>query len=181
LHRWSPCSGIRIAGVREHVAHVLGKRADPGATDALVQAVTDESAVVAYKAVFALGRIRDPRSLETLVRSLAHADEQVRRVARDAIQVFGADAVPALMAALPDAPTEQRRQIAYALAASGSATGLAVVRELLADSDATIRFAALHGLAMADPSAAATVATSMQEDPDSRVRALVMRIRPQVR
>src|SRR4051812_41214812 len=52
-----------VAEVRQHAAHVLGKRADGGATDALLQAVSDKNSVVACKAVFALGRIREPRSI----------------------------------------------------------------------------------------------------------------------
>jgi HEAT repeat protein len=163
------------ASVRQHAAHVLGKRADLSAADALSQAVTDEDPVVAYKAVFALGRIRDPRSIETLVRALGHADDQVRRAARDALQVFGVDAVPALARALPQAAAEARRQIVYALAESGSVTGVAAVRELLDDPDATIRFAALHALATADPDDGAAAAATMRDDPDARVRALATR------
>jgi HEAT repeat protein len=163
------------ADVRQHAAHVLGKRADAGATDALLRAAADEHPVVVSKAVFALGRIRDPRSIATLVVALAHAADLVRQAAREALQSFGADAVAALVAALTNGHAEQRRQIAYALAASRSVSGVAALRELLADPDAAVRFAALHGLMMADSAAAATAAAAMLEDPESKVRALATR------
>jgi len=154
---------------------VLGKRADAGAVNALLRTLADEDSVVVYKVVFALGRIRDPRSIEALVLALAHPDDPVRRGARDALEGFGATAVPALVNALPHGSTEQRRQIAYALAAAGSAVGIAALRDLLADPDATIRFAALHALSMADPGAGATAAAS-RDDPDAKVRALAARL-----
>ena len=165
-----------VADVRQHAAHVLGKRADRGATDALLQAVGDEDPVVACKAVFALGRIREPRSIDTLVTVLAHPVDQVRRTARDALQAFGADAIPALVSAVANGPAEQRRQIAYALAASDSVKGVTALRDLLADADPAVRFAALHALIGIDPAAAATAATALRADPDSKVRALALRI-----
>jgi HEAT repeat protein len=166
------------AEVRQHAAHVLGKRADPGATEALSKAAADVDSAVAYKAVFALGRIRNPRSIDTLVRALAHVDDRVRDAAADALRGFGADAVPALGDALPTASTEQRRQIAYALGGSQSFAGLAAVRDLLADSSPTVRFAALHALLMADPAGAAAASMTMRNDSDPKVRALAMRCHP---
>ena len=163
------------AAVRQHAAHVLGKRGDHSAMDALLRAAGDVDSAVAYKAVFALGRIRNPRSIETLVRALAHADDPVRHAARDALQGFGIEAVPALVGALPNGSAEQRRQIAYALGASQSVRGLDAVRDLLQDSDAAVRFAALHALSMADPAGAASAATAMRDDRDPKVRALAMR------
>jgi HEAT repeat protein len=164
------------AGVRQHAAHVLGKRADAGAADALMHAVADPDPLVAYKAVFALGRIRDRRSIEVLVPALGHPDRQVRRAALDAIQSFGPDAVAALIAALDPADNpEHRRQIAYALGASGGEAAVTAIRGLLADADDTVRLSALQALNTADPTAGAAAAAAMRNDPDARVRALAAR------
>lgn len=99
--------------------------------------------------VNAVVRERDPLVRATLTGALVACSD---RASRRSSTPSGARCVrsvrgqrrPALVAAVANGPAEQRRQIAYVLAASGSVTHVTAKRDLLADRDPEVRFAALY-------------------------------------
>ncbi len=65
--------------------------------DALVAALLDEDKQVRLEAADVLGKLKDERALEPLIKSLADDDFRVRQYSWKAIRKHGADAVPKLI------------------------------------------------------------------------------------
>lgn len=72
---------------RWKAADALGMLCDSRAVEPLISRVlTDEEWIVRWEAARALGKIRDPRALEPLVKASGDRNEDVRKVAAEALQ-----------------------------------------------------------------------------------------------
>lgn len=102
-------------GVRQQMAHVLGKFADARATPALIRLLDDPDADVAAKAAFALGQIGGPDAAAALAGALGRGGAAQRAVVVTALGGLGADATDLLVAALADPDAGVRADAAEAL------------------------------------------------------------------
>jgi VWFA-related protein len=85
---------------RTKAAEWLGNMRAAGAAGPLLEALGDRSPEVRGAAALALGRIRDPRAIEPLVRLLSSRYEVVGHSAAEGLYTFGPAAVPALIESL---------------------------------------------------------------------------------
>lgn len=90
----------RSPEVRVQALHVLSKFANPETVGVLLPYVTDPDEVVARKARWALGRIREPRAVAHLVALLGGHGLEERNALTSDVAAFGSVAVPALVEAL---------------------------------------------------------------------------------
>lgn len=103
--------------------------------DALVAALTDSSASVRYRAVEALGGLRDPRATVPLCGALRDADAWVRRSAAQALGTTAdPSSVEALIEALRDPDRWVRGRVAEALACIGDTRAVPALIEALESS-----------------------------------------------
>ncbi len=81
------------ASVRQLVATVLSRNADPKYTDTLIRLLEDKQPFVAYQAAPGLGKIGGEKAGETLLAALEGADKDMRKALLKALQ-NGVGAVP---------------------------------------------------------------------------------------
>jgi HEAT repeat protein len=81
-------------------AYVLGRIADPGTLQALVEGLEDEDARVRRESAGALAGLQDPAAVEPLLRATHDADRDVRAQAGAALDRLGSTAVIVGVAAL---------------------------------------------------------------------------------
>ncbi len=101
---------------RTHAAWALGFVSSDLAREALLLAVTDESADVRATAIGSLSSFKTDRTLDTLIHALADPDAQVRVSAAASLGYLNdRRAIPALRTALHDGAEQVRLFAAYAL------------------------------------------------------------------
>lgn len=83
---WAQKISDESPSVRQLVATILSKNADPKYTDALIKLVQDKDIEVAREAAPGLGRIGDERSRKPLLEALAKADKDSRQKFLDALR-----------------------------------------------------------------------------------------------
>jgi HEAT repeat protein len=115
----------------------------------LVTLLGDEDWRVRKEAVsVAQGLAPEPNLLAALVNTLSPSDNVgLRNAAVEALGAFGVDAVDALAAALRGLDADGRKLAAEALARTGQATALPVLRGLLRDPDPNVCVAAVEAIA----------------------------------
>jgi HEAT repeat protein len=116
--------------------------------DALTTALSDQSANIRMRAVWAIGQIGPRKAPAALIAMLRDSDPRVREITAWALfEIEDPSAVPALDAALRG-ESEKNLQMAYirALAATGEKS-VDAVRRLLDSKDPQIRSIAVRALA----------------------------------
>ncbi len=164
------------AGVRHHVAHVLGKIGHPDAADALIRTLQDTAPHVAAKSAFALGQIGDAKAIPALVNLLGHENREVQTALINVLEEFGAEAVPALLVALEHERWRVREHAADALGVIGDSVAVPALIHALQDAHWQVRFAAVTALHYLGDRAARPALQQLQNDPESRVSSLVATI-----
>jgi HEAT repeat protein len=104
--------------VRSNVILALEKIGQP-ATHVFQEATTDQDWFVRATAVKALGQIKDPRAVKSLIRVLSDKDWFVRERAAEALSKIGEPAIDPLIAALKDRNGLVRERAAEALSKIG--------------------------------------------------------------
>jgi translation elongation factor Ts len=135
---------------RGQAAHVLSKMGRHQDADLLGPLLRDEVDAVAARAYTAAGQTHNPAVLPDLVAALARGDSEHRSTLTAALAEFGRTAVPALVAALRDAPAPAVRvHAADTLAFLGSPDAdraALALAEAVTDPDGGVRVAALNAL-----------------------------------
>ena len=105
-----------IGSIQDAAAEALVQIGDP-AVEPLIEAMTPgrSGSVTRKWATKALGRLRNPRALEVLVRALKDQSRRVRDEAAGALAKFGSQAVEPLIAELADPRQEFRMRAVAAL------------------------------------------------------------------
>ena len=119
---------------------------DPKDAASLVQALLAGDPDVRSQAGQYLQELRDPESIEPLVKALSFPDAQVRRLASGVLILFGASAVEPLLPAYHDHDNRTRRSVVRVLGEIAAPRGVDVLIQALLDSDGEVRAAAAHGL-----------------------------------
>lgn len=166
---------------RHQAAHVLGKMRDARAVDALIAALHDADATVIRKVVFSLGQIGDTRAIPALVALLGGDSIETQALVTDALESFGAAALPALIGALADDRWPVREQAADVLGLIGDKAAIPVLVEALNDPNAQVRFAVVTALGQIANGKAGAHLESVQNDSDDRVRALARKLSKRTR
>lgn len=152
------------AGVREQMAHVLGKLRDPAAAPALAELLADPSERVVTKAAQSLGRLGGSAAIDALAGVLGRGDAGTRASVVTALGLIPGDAAGPIAAVLrsPERSSEARADAAEALGLRADAEGVPALVSAVEDSDEDVRIAALMALAAAggDEAAAAIAATA---------------------
>jgi HEAT repeat protein len=128
---------IREEGSVFNMATALYSLGDTDVIDLLIEKLKDPRAGNRLYAVYALGKIRDPREVEPLIESLT--DENVQWLAVKALINLGDMAVPALMKAVGRRQREIRLSAIYALGEIGDKRSSKLLLDNLIDPDAVIR------------------------------------------
>jgi HEAT repeat protein len=164
------------AAVRHHAAHTLGKINDPRAVEALMSALQDSDPMVAARAAGSLKVIGDARAIPALAGVLGHAHRETQTAITEALEQFGAKAVPFVLKAMTDARWQVREHAADVLGQIGDAAAVPALSAALRDDHWQVRFAAVTALAHIGGAAAKAALRGMLEDTDERVRELWERV-----
>jgi HEAT repeat protein len=119
---------------REAAADVTGRLRLASAADALIEAINDRDARVKAAAMRAIGRIGDPRAVQSLNDQLAHYKRGDLAIAAfEGLAGIGhASSVPVFEMALTDRDADARRLAAEGLGRSGNAASAAALDAALA-------------------------------------------------
>ncbi|MGM0386355.1 MAG: HEAT repeat domain-containing protein, partial [Actinomycetota bacterium] len=165
---------------RLQALHTLSKVGSLDDAARLVPLVADPVDAVAAHAYWAAAQTRDPRVVPALVAQLSRGDSEHQNSLTVALGLFGAAAVPALVAALRGGTApEIRRHAADTLSHMGSpdaddaAPALAAA---VADPDEGVRLAALNALGQLVPPSAWAVVDEAVGSPEPRLRHLAQRL-----
>ena len=86
----SPMKRAKLRGLKRNAAVVLGNALDASAVTVLSGALSDDESLIREHAAWALGKIRSPAALESLLsRAAIETDQRVRAVLRAAIASHG--------------------------------------------------------------------------------------------
>jgi len=169
----SPMEGPLIGGGPGLPGPVLPL--DPKDAASLVQALLAGDPDVRSQAGQYLQELRDPESIEPLVKALSFPDAQVRRLASGVLILFGASAVEPLLPAYDDHDNRTRRAVVRILGEIAAPRGVDILIQALLDSDGEVRAAAALGLgAMKDvKSFVPLLSALLDEEADVQVAAAV--------
>lgn len=165
------------AAVRHHAAHTLGKISGPRAVEALIGALNDSDHTVAGRAAGSLKVIGDARAIPALAGVLGHAHRDTQTAVTEALERFGADAVPAVLEAMKDARWQVREHAADVLGLIAERAAVPALAAALRDAHWEVRFAAVTALWHIGGAAAKTALREMTPDADARVRELWERVK----
>lgn len=180
LVRYGPLATAALLGhiqhdqprVRHNIVHALGKIADRRALPELILSSQDTDAGVRLKSVVALGQLREPEAIDALVTRLQDEIQDVQWTAREVLEAFGQQAVPALIRALEQESAPLRELAASLL---GEAADARAVEPLLAafhTEDGPVRLAVIEALGQIGDSRARPLIQQALEDPHPHVRAM---------
>lgn len=138
-----------------------------------IATVVDRGAPIGKRIAAArvLGRSRDPRAIQPLLRALGSRDEMFTETVQAALRAL--DAVPILMAQLgdPASPAEDRRLAATGLRYVRSRQAVPVLLQTLEAADPELRAEALMALDLMEaPERVAPLIVLLKKDPDHAVR-----------
>lgn len=102
--RWCDELRHRHSWKRADAAHALGLVREQGAVTALLPLIDDPSEDVRAAVVMALGLLADPRAIPPLIECLGHETRHQRLRIVEALQCFGDDVWPPLLASLSTRP-----------------------------------------------------------------------------
>jgi HEAT repeat protein len=148
----------------EAAAKALVKIGKP-AVPQLLPCLTDEDPWVRERAVWILGKLKDPRAIDGLIAALRDDDSDVRWLAALALgELKDRRAVEPLITALSDAYQNVRKEAAGALGAIGDTRATAGLIPLLKDANWKIRVQAAEALeTIKDPQAAVPLRNALQD------------------
>jgi twitching motility protein PilT len=157
--------------VRERVMDAVVELGGPALARHLVEFLADASDVIRRFAVGGLVRLKDPRTIGSLVRAaMSDADWWVREQAIEAIALIkDKRATPYVIEILQRHP-EQRLMCIQALGALEAAESAPYVAPFVADDDPDVRLAAIQCLAAVDGRDQAAAVAQLEADPVFRVR-----------
>jgi len=161
---------------RHRAVHTLGKMGKPQALDALIPALQDKDKSVMMKCIFVLGQIGDSRAIPALIGLLGSDDVDIEGVLMEVIEKFGKPALPHLMQALQHEHWRVREQATTILGQIGDSSAVPALITALNDPHWSVRFEAIQALAGIDKKHLKQVIQPLQNDPDSRVRALANKL-----
>ena len=175
---------LRSGGSRRaQAAWALGEREDPGAVDALLEALTDDDPELRGMAAWALGEIKSPAALPALLRARLDADVLARAmIVRSIGEVEVESAIPDLIDALRDPQAAVRSAAASALGEfAGRSQATEAVEGALDDVDPGVRQAAVLALRDLAGYAAAPALRRALGDSAASVRGLAAEVLGQLR
>lgn len=159
-----------------NAAHTLSKLADARAVPALLAALDDSSPALVQKAIYALGRIGDMRALPALLARVGIGARETRTSTNEALEAFGAAAVPCLVETLHTGLTEARVDVAEILGAIGDSAAIDALVRALNNEATAVRFAIVNALRhSADPVSIAALERA-REDVHAHVRLLAAHV-----
>jgi len=158
----------RDAGIQYEAAEALGMLREPSAVIPLIEALTgDRYSGVRWKAAEALARIGTP-SVEPLIQTLGHKDEDVRWKAAIALGDIGDPrAIAPLIALLEDEDRFVQSRAAYALGQFGSAALSPLTAALESQSPYVRRGSALALGKIPDPRVMDSLLPALSDHDDS--------------
>lgn len=139
----------------------IGKPAVPH----LLTCLTDEDPWIRERAVWILGKLKDPRSTDGLIAALRDDDSDVRWLSALALgELKDQRAVEPLIRALSDVYQNVRKEAVWALGAIGDTRATAALIPLLRDANWKIRAQAAETLGnIKDPKAAAPLTAALSD------------------
>lgn len=148
----------------EAAAKALVKIGKP-AVPYLMPCLTDEDPWIRERAVWILGKIKEPRSVDGLIAALQDDDSDVRWLAALALgELKDQRAVEPLIKVLSDAYQNVRKEAVWALGAIGDARATAALLPLLRDANGKVRAQAAEALGnIKDPRAAAPLTAALND------------------
>jgi len=152
---------------REHVIAALGNLKVGKAVPAIIEVLENPELGRRYVAAWALGEIGDPAAVPALVAALGDRDAEVRKYATRSLIKFNRQAVPSLLAYLPNAPVEGA---AGAIRALGDIADRRALEPLLARVGGPNRRDVYLALGKLRDSGAEQALIAGLQDPDWRVR-----------
>lgn len=159
--RWVEHMAAAEPGVRAETLAMLGRRGDPVAFPAAVEALSDKDERVRLAAIEATARLGGSQAVSHLVRILGGESSREKTAAADALRVLGGDEVAAALAVAVETvetPDSVRVGLIEVLAQRKARVHSPVVLRALTHSDEGVRVAAVKALAwLADSSALPTV------------------------
>lgn len=96
------------AVVREHAALALGRIGSPFAITPLFQCLIDEDEMVRYAAGVALACLGDDRAVPFVLKAIHHGDQDIQKLAVEALDGLGAKALKELIKAMQKQPSPYR-------------------------------------------------------------------------
>jgi HEAT repeat protein len=164
--------GETLAGLKSRLISVAGvkKLKERGDIPGLVRAVGNKDHGVQYEAVEALGDLRDPSAIPTLIGALTGDQYSgIRWKAVEALTKIGSDSVPSLVEVLKNPDPDIRWKAAVALGEIGDHRGISPLVDLLGDSDRFVRSRAAYALVHIGPPAVPSLTEALNH-PDASVR-----------
>lgn len=132
---------------RALLLRVLGDRADPAATPALMAAAKSEPPEVRLAALEALGGAGNAAAIDALAQTAAGAGGEEQQIARASlVRLPGAEINGALLRALAAAEPNMRVELIRALAARKATPAVGELFKLAVDNDASVRREAIGAL-----------------------------------
>ena len=175
LDRW--LADLRGGSVvrRVRAATYLGSIRDPSVTGALVGAAEDHSRLVLLAVAISLGRLREPRGVEGLIRIARHLSRSVPDLTLAAALAACAETQPALLVELLHARESRLRIIAsWALSEIADRSVLQPLLEITEDPDPEVRAKSARALARLHEPESVEALSCLARDPVwfVRIRAL---------
>jgi HEAT repeat protein len=159
--------------VRYYACQALGAQGAVGATDALVERLTDEAGQVRIAVIDALARMPGERAMAALVQASRSPDPDLRRAALLGLgSARPAQALPILLEAASEASIETRLIALSALASFEGASVEQALAVAASDESETVRAAAIGALAGRAGLQATATLLSLLEREDQREAAL---------
>jgi HEAT repeat protein len=151
--------------VQEAASSVLASIADARVLDPLVRALHSSDWIVRMHAVKALGRIRDPGSVQSLIPLLQDTVKAVREETASALAAIGESAIPALLETLTHHNWLVRLHAVESLGKTKSPKAVEpLLSALFNDGDSAVREDAIRALGdIGDPQAVEFLFTAMKE------------------
>jgi HEAT repeat protein len=153
--------------VQEAAAAVLASIADERAFDPLVRALHSPDWIVRMYATRAVGRLKNPRAIQSLIPLLQDRVKAVRQEASSALGAIGETAIPSLVEALTHQDWPVRLHAVEALGRTRSSNAVEPLCSVLVnDADSAVREDAVRALGdIGDPQAVECLLTVVLEPP----------------
>jgi len=136
----------------------------------LLEVLRSKPANMRQRAASILGRVADPRSAPELARALNDEDQEVRKVAEDALAKLRSGAEEPVIRALKAKSPAVRRAAARILGKIGSSHVIDPLIEAMNDADSSLRAEAASALRLAGDQRALTPLIAALADPNAPVR-----------